>query len=56
MLSNVVTKVNLGAPSRKKILDLKVSSPWFTVTDFENEIHVGLLQLFTETEQNATRL
>lgn len=50
MLSNVVTKVvNLEAPSRIKILDLKLSSPWFRVTDLENEIHVGLLQLFTET-------
>jgi hypothetical protein len=49
MLSNAVTKVvNLEALSRIKILDLKLSSSWFRVTDLENEIHVGLLQLFKE--------
>jgi hypothetical protein len=56
MLSNAVTKVvNLEAQSRIKILDLKISSSWFRVTDLENEIQVGLVQLFTEIGQNATR-
>jgi len=56
MLSNVVTKVvNLEALSRIKIIDLKISSSWFRVTDSENEIHVGLLKLFIEIWQNATR-
>jgi hypothetical protein len=50
MLSNAVTKVNLEAASRIKILDLRLPSSWFRVIDLEYEIHEGLLKLFTEVK------